>query len=569
MRNILSAFLYSPPNDHTDDSITGLDSATTAATVTAAPNEEAEDNESRVVDELLLSLEDEDSEIVVEAEAASRSPTASLSIPQGADSSCTSSNSEVSSLVVSEDDDAVCSASSSDSSSVSPHSFPLPNEAAIPEEADLCNAFGALNAVEEEEIPEGEEDGEETYQIGELPVNGSGRQKSNNNEDAESGNGQDTKNRKNISYEPVAFPWREIPIESDVDEEINSVRSTIDASLNSLNENSSIAFQEKTPKTSRRGESEGSVKHKKSKRKHFYLGGGGGKSSGAVGVTVASARIPQLPPYFVLELLPGLHFILSTVQSPLAASAIQALTQRANLELWSNVLLYTNSICNSKLYYDATDKAKTLHLNRNGPCQMEALIDRSNSIIGGRALSPSGSVVSSGSSHASSTLIRHDGEEELADHHQTIENSVLNRSHRKAPITNASFQVVRPEEDIPLVVDKPSQIKCTSLTVEIATRQRAKSLSPRHQSDTSETSPAMERVMEVPRVFHGLHCGGLCASGKTSRRHRTLSFNPRLCSALKAGRPKSPTNHKVTFVEETRESKEDNQSDASEPPHSA
>lgn len=148
----------------------------------AAPNEEAEDNESRVVDELLLSLEDEDSEIVIEAEAASRSPTASLSIPQGADSSCTSSNSEVSSLVVSEDDDVVCSASSSDSSSVSSHSFPLPNEAATQEEADLCNAFGALNVVEEEEIPEDEEDGEETYQTGELPVNGSERQKSNNNE---------------------------------------------------------------------------------------------------------------------------------------------------------------------------------------------------------------------------------------------------------------------------------------------------------------------------------------------------------------------------------------------------
>lgn len=76
----------------------------------------------------------------------------------------------------------------------------------------------------------------------------------------------------------------------------------------------------------------------KKRKKHFHLGGS--KHEGAFGVTVASVRIPRIPAIFVLELLPGLHFILSTVQSHLAADAIKALGQRATLELWSNVCSY-------------------------------------------------------------------------------------------------------------------------------------------------------------------------------------------------------------------------------------
>lgn len=550
--------IIGPSNDHTDNNIAGLGNSMTAVTEAAISSEEAENDDSRVVDELLLGFEDEDSEIVVEDEAASRSLTASPSIPQGASSSYTSSSSEVSSIVVSADDDLVRSSlSSSHSSSASTRSFSPSNEAVFQGEADLLKVFGALTVVGEEEIFD---DKEATDQFSdENPLNVNEQQKRNRDEDPESEDGHTSKNGRSTN-KFRAIPGREIPIGSVVDD-LDSIRSIVDASVNSLNEKSSIALKEKVHKTTRRGEMGERDKRKKSKRKHFPLGvGSGSKSSGIVGVSVASARIPQLPPYFVLELLPGLHFILCTVQSHLAVSAIHALAQRASLELWSNVLLYTNSICNSKLYYDVTDETKTSHLNGNGPGQIESIIDQSTSTVGGHALSSSGSVVSSDSSHASLTLM---------DHHQTTESSALNRSHRKAPITNASFQVVRPEEDIPLVLDRPSQIKCTSLSVKMDARQRPKSQSPQHQSFTPMTSSALERVPEVPRGFRGLHCGGLCGSGKTSRRYRTLSFNPRLCSALKTERPKSPNNHKVTFMEDARGKKADNHANASESLHSA
>lgn len=143
-------------------------------------------------------------------------------------------------------------------------------------------------------------------------------------------------------------------------------------------------------------------------------------------------------------------------------------------------------------------------------------INQSNQTTGGRALSPTGSVVSSSSSHASSTLIRDD--EEKVGQPTVIEISALNRSHRKAPITNASFQVVRPEEDIPLVTDQAAE--CASSVAYIDTRQRAKSVSPRHET----TSPATD----ASRDLTGFHCGDLWGIRKTSQCHRTLSFNSRV-----------------------------------------
>ncbi|VDN96168.1 unnamed protein product [Rodentolepis nana] len=570
--------IIGPQNDPTDNSITGLENSMTALTVAALPSEEAEDDDSRVVDELLLGLEDEDSEIVVKGQAASRiSPTASPFIPQGASSSYTGSSSEMSSssiISVSEDDDllhsSLSTSHSSSSSSSSSRSFSPSNETAGQEEAaDLLKAFGALNVVEEEETFDDKEAADQFSD--EYPMKASGRQRRNKEgKDEESENSRSTKNGTTTLNEFRAIPGRAIPIESDVGDGLDSVRSIVGASVNSLNEKLSIPLKEKVTKTTRGGEIEERKKRQKSKRKHFHLAAAGSdnKSSGIVGVSVATARIPHLPPYLVLELLPGLHFLLCTVQSHLAVSAIRALAQRANLELWSNVLLYTNSICNSKLYCDVTDKTKTSHLNGHGSGQVESMIDQSNSTVGGYALSPSGSVVSSGSSHASLTLLRHD-REELMDHHQTTETSALNRSHRKEPITNASFQVVRPEEDIPLVIDKPNQIKRTSLSVEMDARKRPKSQSPRHQSITPVASSALECVSEIPRGVRALHCGGLCGSGKTSRRHRTLSFNPHLCSALKTGSPKGPNNLKVTFMEDDRSKKEEaNRAVASESLHS-
>lgn len=144
------------------------------------------------------------------------------------------------------------------------------------------------------------------------------------------------------------MPEYELSVENDIDKAVASAKSTFDASLHSLNEKSSFLnesqlsiqqqmdLKSKNPQTTRKSEV-GERKHKKSKRPRFHLRSSNVVSEAAVGVTVASVRIPQLPSYFVIELLPSLHFILSTVQSHFAVSAIKALVQRANFELWSNV----------------------------------------------------------------------------------------------------------------------------------------------------------------------------------------------------------------------------------------
>lgn len=55
-----------------------------------------------------------------------------------------------------------------------------------------------------------------------------------------------------------------------------------------------------------------------------------------------SRRIPRLSPCFVIDLLPSLHFLLSTSHAALAATAISSLASRANMELWSCVSHFPN-----------------------------------------------------------------------------------------------------------------------------------------------------------------------------------------------------------------------------------
>lgn len=61
------------------------------------------------------------------------------------------------------------------------------------------------------------------------------------------------------------------------------------------------------------------------------------KSSSLTPTSSHLARIPQLASGFVLDLLPGLHFLLDTGLAPLAVRALIAISSRANLELWADV----------------------------------------------------------------------------------------------------------------------------------------------------------------------------------------------------------------------------------------
>ncbi|KAL5111001.1 hypothetical protein TcWFU_009961 [Taenia crassiceps] len=254
-----------------------------------------------------------------------------------------------------------------------------------------------------------------------------------------------------------------------------------------------------------------------------------------VGVFTGSVRIPQIPAQFVLDLLPGLHFTLTTAQSHLAATAIDSLDQRANFELWSNVLLYTNSVRNSKVYADAT----TASLGQNFIAVSVGQSNQSNGSATLRGVSPgdsrASSVIGSG---ASSTL-----EEERIP---------------TSPVT-----AIRPEEDIPLMVNDervnsvgnnilaasdpplpPSSSTPPHHDEEMKPPRnlhlRSKSLSPRHK----------EASLSLPsRGFLCLDCTS-CNAFKPPVRQRTLSFNPRLCSVLRNSRSKSPYNLKVTFADE-------------------
>ncbi|KAM7538468.1 hypothetical protein Aperf_G00000059512 [Anoplocephala perfoliata] len=525
--SVESRFTASGPHDHIGVPTLGREATAAASMLSKEAGKNSEGKELFAMNGNLLDVPDSEN-ADINISTASRSPTAST---HQATSSCTSSD-------VSSNSDNISSAVSSNDEE---------------EEDNFHSTFIALNEVEEDEEEEVEDREEEEEESSEHPMTGKCDQCVTNEPHSLEKSKPDTEDTFQNALSTLdqcdAMPEYELAVVNDIDEDIVSAKSSLDASLPSLNEQPSflnenrlstqqqVDLKSKHSQTLRKSEGE-ERKHKKSKRPRFHLRSPSVVSEGAIGVTVASTRIPQLPSYFVIELLPSLHFILSTVQSHFAVSAINSLVQRANLELWSNVLLYTNSICNSMLYYDAVDKMKATVFNRTASSNYEQ-INQSNPTEG-RPLSPAGSVVSSGSSRASSTLIR-DDEEKEGEPPTVVEVPSLNRSHREAPITNASFQVVRPEEDIPLVTDKAAER--ASSTVYIDTRQRAKSVSPRHE--------IIPPAMDASRDLTGFYCGDLCGTGKTSQYHRTLSFNPRLCSALRSSSPKSPSNLKVTFDDES------------------
>ncbi|CDS39586.1 Hyccin [Echinococcus multilocularis] len=302
---------------------------------------------------------------------------------------------------------------------------------------------------------------------------------------------------------------------------------------------------------------------KKSKRHQFHglrrgsgVGSGGHTKAEMVGMLVASVRIPRLPAQFVLDLLPGLHFALTTTQSHLAATAVDALAQRANLELWSNVLLYTNSIRNSKVYVHAA----TASLDQNCIAVSARQSNQSNGLRTLRGISPGGSRASSiAGSGASSTL---EEERRPASPVTVIETS--RQSKVPMAITNASFQAVRPEEDIPLMVngERVSSVGNNALTASAPppsplrstpSYQNEEGSPPRKLQPRSKSfSPQHKRTaLPLPsRGFLCLNCAS-CNSCGPSSRQRTLSFNSRPFGALRNSRPKSPYNLKVTFADES------------------
>ncbi|VDM30194.1 unnamed protein product [Hydatigera taeniaeformis] len=302
---------------------------------------------------------------------------------------------------------------------------------------------------------------------------------------------------------------------------------------------------------------------KTSRRRQFHgLGrsSGGEKErharTGMVGVFMGSVRIPRLPAQFALDLLPGLHFALTTAQSRLAATAIDSLARRADLELWSNVLLYTNSIRNSKAYVDAA----TASLDQNCIVVSVGQSNQSNGSVTLRGLSPGASRASSVTGSGTSSTL----EEQRYPASPVTVIKTSRQPRQPMAITNASFHVVRPEEDIPPMktegrinsdvnknpgVSNPPPPLLLS-TSPYHTREasplrrlhpRSKSLSPRYK----------EAELSLPsRGFLRLNCAG-CSTSKPLVRQRALSFNPRLCSALRNSRSKSPYHLKVTFADES------------------
>ncbi|KAL5966709.1 hypothetical protein TSMEX_005555 [Taenia solium] len=278
----------------------------------------------------------------------------------------------------------------------------------------------------------------------------------------------------------------------------------------------------------------------KSKRHQFHglrRGSGGGSGGHAraemAGVFASSVRIPRLPAQFVLDLLPGLHFALTTAQSHLAATAIDSLARRANFELWSNVLLYTNSIRNSKVYVDAA----TASLDQNCMAVSVGQSTQSNGSVTLRGVSPSSSRASSVTgSGASSTL-----EEERYPTSLVTVIETSRQSKTPMAITNASFQAIRPEEDIPLMVDDECVNSAGNniLAASGPPPQPSPSTPPQHNEETNpprnlqlrskSLSPRhKEAVLSLPsRGFLRLNCAG-CNASKQPARQRTLSFNPRV-----------------------------------------
>uniref|UniRef100_A0A5K3FKF7 UNC80 domain-containing protein n=1 Tax=Mesocestoides corti TaxID=53468 RepID=A0A5K3FKF7_MESCO len=243
------------------------------------------------------------------------------------------------------------------------------------------------------------------------------------------------------------------------------------------------------------------------------------------------SRIPYICSQFVIDLLPGLHYILATPQAHLAVSAIHELTTRATIELWSNVLLFVNGVSNSKFFLDAVHASAVSR--KSGCCATTSITqldqtNQSNTATSAVSVeqSPALSLDPLHHRHLPRPFPPSSSEDE-----QHSFAGVTGRHPCKTVITNASFQTVRPEEDIPLVkVPGPAEVAPPSWlpppTPPPPQRIRPKSLSPR----PSLASRRPPQTLSPRDIFLRLNCTN-CGTSRTLEapsRHRPQSFNARV-----------------------------------------
>ncbi|BHF63822.1 hypothetical protein SprV_0200681700 [Sparganum proliferum] len=172
------------------------------------------------------------------------------------------------------------------------------------------------------------------------------------------------------------------------------------------------------------------------------------------------SRIARLSSDFVLELLPGLDYLLDTELASRSVEAIRALESRATFELWPDILLYINGITNGQPFRTAVVASQQLSTNTN----------QSHSFARDNASEHSGSHRSiTGASRAGVARHRHQHHSPpvtsepcktaLPGDDRTLSGPVvpaLGTVPKPSPhiITNAEFQALRTAEDIPLV-DSP------------------------------------------------------------------------------------------------------------------
>lgn len=185
------------------------------------------------------------------------------------------------------------------------------------------------------------------------------------------------------------------------------------------------------------------------------------------------------------------------------------------------------------MYVDAT----TTSLDQNCVAVSVGQSNQSNGSVTLRGVSPGGSRASSVTGSGASTTL----EDERYPTSPVTAIETSRQSKTPMAITNASFQAIRPEEDIPLMVND-ERVNSAGNTILAASdpppppapsrplhhdeetnppcylQMRSKSLSPRHK----------EATLSLPsRGFLRLNCAG-CNASKSPARQRTLSFNPRV-----------------------------------------
>nr|VZI03167.1 unnamed protein product [Spirometra erinaceieuropaei] len=169
------------------------------------------------------------------------------------------------------------------------------------------------------------------------------------------------------------------------------------------------------------------------------------------------SRIARLSSDFVLELLPGLDYLLDTELAPRSVEAIRALESRATFELWPDILLYINGITNGQPFRTAVVASQQLSTNTN---QSHSSARDNTSEHSGSHRAITATSRAGGARHRHQhhlpPVISESCKTALPGDDRTLSSPVvpaLGTVSKPSPhiITNAGFQALRTAEDIPLV----------------------------------------------------------------------------------------------------------------------